>query len=169
MPPLEVMLALKDYGKIFFAAPKSIVPDFLSTSAQTFDLNENFSVVEVELSPQLRRELYRRTPQGLLDDKKNQIRQTASKLRDVAEKFKTLPPQDKNACLDEYIAELTHAEKILNEIFPELHSDKIKLNFSMLKEFMIDLRLYDDLQLKSRAAEDLNRQIKIFMRDLNAL
>ena len=64
-------------------------------------------------------------------------------------------------------AEIIRAEKILNEIFLDLHSDTIKLNFNMIKEFLIDFRLYDDWQLKSRAAADLNRQIDVLIQDLN--
>lgn len=169
LPPLEVLLATKDYGKIYFVAPKSSFPDFWATSAQIFDLEQNFSIVELELSPSLKNEILRRSPQGQFDAKKNQIKQTVLKVHEVAKKFNELPPQEKNACLDEYIAELTRVEKVLNEIFPELHSDTIKLNFNMLKEFLIDFRLYDDWQLKNRAAEDLNRQIGILEQDLNTL
>lgn len=168
LPPLEVLLAAKDYGKVFFAASKASLPDFWTT-AQTFDLEQNFSIVELELSPSLKAELRRRSPQGQLDDKKSQIKQTVLKVRDIAKKFNELTPQEQNACLDEYIAEVTRAEKVLNEIFLDLHSDTIKLNFNVFKEFLIDFRLYDDWQLKSRAAADLNRQIGILMQDLNTL
>lgn len=169
LPPTELLLAGKDGGKIFFVASKASLPDFWATAAQTFDLEQNFSVVELELSPSLKDELRRRSPQGQLDDKKSQIRQTVLKVRDVAKKVNSLPPQEQNACLDEYIAEVARTEKILNEIFLELRSDTIKLNFNMLKEFLIDFRLYDDWQLKSRAAEDLNRQIGVLLQDLNTL
>ena len=169
LPPIELLLAARDYGKVFFAAPKSALPDFWTTAAQTFDLERNFSVVELELSPTFKQELRRRSPQGQIDDKKAQIRQTFLKVRDVAKKLNELPPQEKNACLDEYIAEVTRAEKLLNEIFIAVHSDTIKLNFNMFKEFLIDFRLYDDWQLKSRAAEDLNRQIGVLEQDLDTL
>lgn len=145
------------------------MPDYLTPTAQTFDLDKNLSVIEIELSPTLKRELLRLTPQGQLEDKKNQIKQTVYRVQEVAKKFNALPPQDKNRCLDEYIAELTRTEKILNEIFPQLHSDTIKLNFNTFKEFLIDLRLYTDWQLKNRAVEDLNRQTQILLQDLNNL
>ena len=167
MPTFEVLLAPKDFGAIYFIASRTSLPDYLTPFAQMFDLDKNISVTELELSPTLRRELIRRTPQGQLDDKKAQIQQTVLKVRDVAQKFNALPPPYKNRCLDEYIAELTHADKILNEIFPQLHSDTIKLNFSMFKEFLIDVRLYTDWQLKARAVEDLNRQTHILLQDLN--
>ena len=117
LPPIELLFAARDYGKVFFAAPKSSLPDFWTTAAQTFDLEQNFSVVELELSPTFKQELRRRSPQGQLDDKKAQIKQTVLKVHEVAKKFNTLPPQEKNACLDEYIAEVTRAEKLLNEIY----------------------------------------------------
>lgn len=169
LPPLELLFAARDYGKVFFAVPKSSLPDFWTNAAQTFDLEQNISVVELELSPMFKQELRRRSPQGQLDDKKAQIKQTVLKVHEVAKNFNSLPPQEKNTCLDEYIAEVTRAEKILNEIFIEVHSDTIKLNFNMFKEFLIDFRLYDDWQLKSRAAEDLNRQIGVLEQDLNTL
>ncbi len=169
LPPTELLLASKDGGKIFFVASKESLPDFWTTTAQTFDLEQNFSVVELELSPSLKDELRRRSPQGQLDDKKSQIRQTVLKVRDVMKKINALPPQEQNACLDEHIAEVARAEKVLNEIFLELRSNTIKLNLNMLKEFLIDFRLYDDEQMKSRAAEDLDRQIDILLKDLDTL
>ena len=167
MPTFEVLLAPKDFGAIYFTASRASLPDYLTPFAQIFDLDKNLLVIELELSPMLRRELIRRTPQGQLDDKKAQIQQTVLKVQEVAQKFNALPPQDKNRCLDEYIVELTRTDKILNEIFPQLHSDTIKLNFSMFKEFLIDVRLYTDWQLKARAVEDLNRQIQVLLQDLN--
>ncbi|MBR4641753.1 MAG: hypothetical protein IKO74_03400 [Selenomonadaceae bacterium] len=169
LPPIEVLLAPKDYGKVFFAAPKFSLPDFWTNAAQTFDLEQNFSVVELELSPTFKSELRRRSPQGQTDDKKAQIKQTVLKVHEVAKKFNALPPQEKNACLDKYIAEVTCAEKFLNEIFSEVHSDTIKFNLNMFKEFLIDFRLYEDWQLKSRAAKDLNHQIGVLEQDLNTL
>lgn len=169
LPSIELLFAARDYGKVFFTAPKSSLPDFWTDAAQTFDLEQNFSIVELELSPTFKRELRRRSPQGQIDDKKAQIKQTFLKIRDVAKKINELPQQEKNACLDEYIAEVTRAEKLLNEIFIAVHSDTIKLNFNMFKEFLIDFRLYDDWQLKSRAAEDLNRQIGVLEQDLDTL
>ena len=168
-PPIELLLAAKDYGKVFFVAPRASLPDFCTTSAQIFDLEQNISVVELELPPPIKQEVRRRSPQGQLDDKKAQIKQTFSKVRDVAKKINELSSQEKNSCLDEYIAEVTRAEKLLNEIFTEVHSDTIKLNFNVFKEFLIDFRLYDDWQLKSRAAEDLNRQIGVLEQDLDTL
>lgn len=169
LPPIEILLAAKDYGKIYFIAPKSNLPNFLNTTAQIFDLEQNFSVVELELVPPLKKEFRRHSPQGQLDAKKAQIRQTVFKVHEVAKKFNELPLQDKNAYLDEYITEVMRTEKILSEIFPELHSDTIKLNFNMFKEFLIDFRLYDDWQLKGRAAEELNQQIGILEQDLKSL
>lgn len=153
---------------VYFFAPKSSLPDYLTATAQTFDLDKNLSLIELEMSPNLKRDLQRRTPQNQLEDKKNQIRQTVYKLRDVSKKFNELPPQDKDRYLDEYIAEVTRTEKILNEIFPQLHSDTIKLNFNMFKEFLIDVRIYTDWNLKNRAADDLNRQTQILLQDLNS-
>ena len=169
IPPLELLLTLKDFGTIYFYAAKSSLPDYLTKTAQTFDLGNNLSIIELEMSPTLKRDLQRRTPQNLLEEKKNQIRQTVYKVQDVAKKFNELPPQDKNHYLDEYIAELTRTEKVLNEIFPQLHSDTIKLNFNMFKEFLIDVRLYTDWNLKNQAAADVNRQFQILAQELNNL
>ena len=168
IPPLEVLIAPKDFGEIYFFAPKSELPDYLK-SAQIFDLAENFSLVEVELSPTLKRELNKLTPRGQLDEKINFIRQTIYKLPKVSKKFNQLPPPEKNSCLDEYIAEVARAEKILTEIFPELHSDTLKQNFNMFKEFLIDVRLYDDLQMKKHAVANLNAQVQVLLSDLKNL
>ena len=145
------------------------VKAFPTKCDRTFYLTEDFLIVELELSPTLKRELRRRSPQNQLDAKKNQIRQTLYKLNSVAQKFGTLPPQARKNLLDEYISELVLAEKILNEIFPEIHSDTLKLNLNMFKEFLIDLRLYEDLRMKQLTVEDLNRQIKILAQDLETL
>lgn len=48
VPPLEVLLAVNDSGAIYFAAPKSSLPDYLTPSAQAFDLDKNFSVIEID-------------------------------------------------------------------------------------------------------------------------
>ena len=121
----------------------------------------------MEISPNLKQELRRHSAQGQLELKKLQIKEVVAAILQVAEKFNALPPQERNACLDEYIAKVSRAEKILNEIFPDVHSDTIKQNFNMFKEFLIDVRLYDDWQLKKIAVEDLNNQYKILAQDLN--
>ncbi len=162
-------MAAENFGQVYFLAPPPSLPDYLKPHVQTFDPDKNFSIVEVEVSPTLKQELIRRSPRGQLEDKKNSIRRTVSKVQEVAKKFNELPPQDRNRHLDEYIAELTRAERLLNEIYPQLHSDTIKVNFNMFKEFLIDFRLYEDWQLKKHAAEDLSRQIQILAQDLNSL
>ena len=162
-------LSRKYKSKIYFIASPSKLKAFPTKCDRTFSLTEDFLIVELELSPTLKRELRRRSPQNQLDAKKNQIRQTLYKLNSVAQKFGTLPPQARKNLLDEYISELVLAEKILNEIFPEIHSDTLKLNLNMFKEFLIDLRLYEDLRMKQLTVEDLNRQIKILAQDLETL
>ena len=167
LPTIELLLAVKDYGKIYFVAQKSLIYDFWKEFAQTLDLDKNFSIIELELLPSFKQELYCRSPQGQLDAKKAQIKQTVFKFRDVVKKFNELPPQEKNAYLDECIDEITRTEKILNEIFLQLHSNTIKLNFNMFKEFLIDFRMYTDPRLKACVVEDLNRQIDILKQDLD--
>ncbi len=169
LPSTEMFLAAENFGMVYFLAPKPSLPDYLKPHVRTFDPDKNFSIVEAEVSPTLKQELIRRSPRGQLEDKKNSIRRTISKVQEVAKKFNELPPQDRNRHLDEYIAELTRAERLLNEIYPQLHSDTIKVNFNMFKEFLIDFRLYEDWQLKKHAAEDLSRQIQILAQDLNSL
>lgn len=169
LPPLEILLAPKDFGEIFFTAPNSELPDYLTPAAQIFELARNFSLIEVEMSPTLKRELYKLTPQGKLDDVKNLIRQTIYKFRDVVKNFYNFTPQEQNSILDRYLAEVTRVEKILAEIFPQLQSDTIKQNFNVFKELLIDVRLYEDWQLKNRAVEDLNRHTPILLQDLRNL
>ncbi len=169
MPPPEVLFAAKDYGKVYFVAPPSIVENFLKAHTRQFALEKNFALLELEVSPGFKRELRRRTPQGQLDEKKSAVIQVIMKLPEVMKKFNAVPWQMKNACLDEYIAEIARAEKILAEIFPELHSNTIKLNLNMFKEFLMDIRLYNDPQLKMRAIDDFNRHVNILVQDLNHL
>ena len=57
----------------------------------------------------------------------------------------------------------------MTEIFPELHSDTLKQNFNMFKEFLIDVRLYDDLQMKKHAVANLNAQVQVLLSDLKNL
>lgn len=167
IPPTEILLATKDWGKVYFIAPGESLPDFFKPCAMAFNFEQNFSLFELEISPNFKQEIRRRSAQGQLELKKLQIKEVVAQISQVAEKFNALPPQERNACLDEYIARVSRAEKILNEIFPDVHSDTIKLNFNMFKEFLIDVRLYDDWQLKKLAVEDLNSQYKILAQDLN--
>ena len=167
IPPAEILLAAKDWGKIYFIAPSGSLPDFLKPQARAFVFEQNFSLFELEISPNLKQELRRHSAQGQLELKKLQIKEVVAAISHVSKKFNALPPQERNACLDEYIAKVSRVEKILNEIFPDVHSDTIKQNFNMFKEFLIDVRLYDDWQLKKIAVEDLNNQYKILAQDLN--
>ncbi len=147
-PSPDVFFALKDFGCVYFVAPIQSLQGFLREQAKIFPLTEQAALFELEISPPIRRELQLRTPQGQFDEKFSAVNQIIDKLPDVMKKFSALPRKKKNPCLDEYIAELIRAEKTLAKIFPMLHSDMIKFNFNLLKEFLIDLRLADDKQKK---------------------
>lgn len=150
-PPLEVLLAVKTHGKIYFAAQN--VEESLRAQAKRFPLTSQATLFELTITPQLRQELKQRTPQGRLADKKAEIIQVVDKLPGILKK--------RNSRLDEYIAEVILAEKLLAEIFPELHSDTIKFNFNLLKEFLIDLRLGNG------SITRLSRQYEVLMQDLS--
>ena len=150
--PSEVLLAVKPHGRIYFVAQS--VEEPLRAHAQAFPLTNQFSLFELEVSAQLRAELKQLTPQGLLDEKKSAIADIIAKLPAVLKK--------RNSQLDEYIAEVIHAEKLLAEIFPELHSETVKFNFNLLKEFLIDLRLGNG------SVARLSRQYEILTQDLIA-
>ena len=167
MPPTEILLAAADWGRIYFVAPSGSLPDFFKPQARAFVFEQNFSLFELEISPNFKREIRRRSEQGQLEEKKLYIKRIVAAISQVSEKFNALPMQEKNACLDEYISEVSRAEKVLNEIFPAVHSDTIKQNLNMFKEFLIDVRLYDDWQMKKLATEDLNNQYRILVQDLN--
>ena len=157
---ISVLLSLKDYGKIYFAAQISEVSELLTRHARAFPLTEKIVLFEVEVSPQFREKLYRHTPQGKLDEKKSAIIQTVEKLPAVMKKFSS---HKKAHVLDEYISEVVRAEKILAEIFPALPSINVKFNFNVLKEFLIDLRLGNG------SAARVNRQYEILSKDLSNL
>lgn len=156
-PPPEVLLAVKDYGKIYFTAQPWRLEEFLKSQAQLFPLTQEVALFELEVSPQFRQEIYKRSPQAQLDDKKSAITQVVEKLPAI---MKKLNSRKKLSYLDEYIAEVTRAEKILAEIYPALHSDTIKFNFNVLKEFLIDLRLGNGSTAR------VNRQYEILAQDL---
>ena len=149
-PPTEILLAVKDYGKIYFVAPN--VDDFFKEQAKIFPLTKQASLFELEISPSSRQEIYKRTPQGQLKEKISMINQLVANL-----------PIDKESRLDEYIAEVIRAEKILADIFPALHSDTIKFNFNVFKEILIDLRL------GNTEVARVIQQHEILTRDLNRL
>ena len=150
-PPPEVFLAVKAHGKIYFAAQD--LEEMLRAQATAFPLTKNVSLFEVDVSTQLRHEFYSRTPQGQLDAQKSEIAQIVAELPVMLKK--------RNSHLDEYIAEIIHAEKMLAEIFPLLNSDTIKFNFNLLKEFLVDLRLGNG------SIARVNRQYEIFVQDLS--
>jgi len=159
-PPPEVLSAVKDYGRIYFIAQPWKVEELLKNAAQIFPMTEAIALFELEVTPQFRQELRKRTPQGRLDEKLSAISQTVAKVPAVLKKFNTLPHKRKTAYLDEYIAEVARAEKVLAEIFPALPSDSVKFNFNALKEFLIDLRL------GSGSTARVNRQYEILEKEL---
>ncbi len=129
-PPDEILLAVKNFGKIYSTA--SDVEENLKPSTKIFPLTKSLALFETEISPQFRQEIYRRSPQGQFNEKFSVIKQVIDKLPEV---FKN------KSGLDEYIAEVVRAEKLLAEIFPELQSDNIKFSFNLFKESLIDLQL----------------------------
>lgn len=150
-PPPEILLAINFHGKIYFAAPNADL--FLKVHTKIFTLTEGLRLFELKISPKFREELRSLTPQGQLEEGKLLIAEVVERLPALFNK--------KNPNLDEYIAEFSRAEKVLAEIFPELHSDTIKFNFNLLKESLIDLRL------GYATAADVNRRYKILSEDLH--
>ena len=158
-PPPEILSAVKDGGKIYFAAQPWKVSEVLKSQAKLFPLTAELALFELEVSPQFRQEIHKLTPQGQLDEKLSAITQIVAKVPAVMKKFNALPNKRKAAYLDEYIAEVTRAEKLLAEIFPALPSENIKFNFNLFKEFLIDLRLGNG------SASRVNRQCEILSKD----
>lgn len=148
--PLEVMLATKTHGKVYFVAQS--VEESLRPQAKKFQLTLQSALFELEISPELRQEFKRQTPQGQLEEKKAEIAQIVVKLPNVL--------KERNSRLDEYITEVIQAEKLLAKIFPALHSDTIKFNFNLLKEYLIDLRLGNG------SVARLSRQYEVLVEDL---
>ena len=67
----EIFLAVKDFGKLFFAATKNSCPDFLKNSSQIFEIENNFAVFEVTVTPELKNIFILGTAEGQLAQKKN--------------------------------------------------------------------------------------------------
>lgn len=159
LPPPEIMLAVKTHGKIYFAESSWKVEEKLRSQAKIFPLTQENALFELEITPQMRQELYKGTSRGQLDDKKSAIAQVIDRLPSFMKKFNSLSGKKKLPYLDEYIAEVVRAENLLAEIFPELYSDTIKFNFNLLKEFLIDLRLGNGAIVR------VNRQYEILAKD----
>ena len=156
-PPPEILLAVRDSGKIYFSATPPELEEFFKPHTNLFALNKNLVLFETEISPLFRKEIFKRTPQGKLNVQKIFIGKVISKFSYV-KKFSQL---------DEYISEVTRAEKILAEIFPLLHSGTIKFNLNLFKECLIDTRLALDSDSKKIAATRALTQYKILIRDWN--
>lgn len=155
-PPPEILLAVKDYGKIYFVAQPWHLEKYFIEQSKLFTLAQEITLFELEITPKFRQEVYKRSPQAQLDEKKAAITQIVEKLPAVMKKSNS---RKKLSYLDEYIAEVIRAEKILAEIYPALHSDTIKFNFNVLKEFLIDLRLGNG------SPPRVNQQYEILVQD----
>ena len=145
VPSTQQLLAVKDFGKIYFTAPKESVDEPPEKLSKIFPLTDSLSLLETTISPSFRAKLSLKTPQAETAAKLNGITEVVKKSKGIIKNFQSIPRRKRNAVLDEYLAEFSRAEKILAEIFPELNSDTIKYNFNLLKESLIDLRLENGL------------------------
>lgn len=165
-PPPEIILAAKNAGKIYFFCEEKKVPDEIKSHSEIFNFERDFSLFELTATAELKEIIFSRTTQGIIDAKKEKIVDVISKVSEVVENINSLDGKEKFFHLDELIRELTAAEKNLAEIFPNLSSDTIKINFNMLKEFFIDFRLRQNSPLKKISAEKIMRQYKILIEDM---
>ena len=159
---VEMFLSVQNFGKLFFAANRSGVPPIIQENSQLYNFEGDYAVFEVTVTQELKNFLRTLTPQGQLAQKKTSIAETVKKFPALVKDFDTLTMQEKISVLDKYISELAEAEKVLNEIFINLHSDTVKQNFNMLKEFLIDFRLF-----KNDGARAV-KQHKILVEDMKA-
>ena len=167
LPTAEIFLSARDLGKIYFFASPDKLPDILRSTTKTFTLTDKAALFEVELTPALRREIFRASPQGQLEAQKFFVRQTVANFPATAKKINASSPSEKTFLLDKYIAELSRAEKVLAEIFPSLRSDTVKFNFNLFKEFLLDVRLVPDANAQKISSARAVRQHEILTRDLN--
>ena len=168
IPSAEIFLSAKDGGKIYFVAQTSELEDFLSPSTKIFPLTKTSSLFEVEMTPSLRQEIFLKTPQAQLEVQTLVIKRTVAKFLSLAKKINTLSMRsERMILLDDYLSELTQAEKILAEIFPKLRSDTVKFNFNLFKEFLLDVRLVPDANYQKVFAARAVRQHEILTRDLS--
>lgn len=169
-PSAEIFLSARDGGKIYFATRTAQLEDYLLPSTKIFSLTKTAALFETEMTPALRQEIFLKTPQAELEVQTLVVKRTVAKFLSLAEKINTLTMRyDRMILLDEYIAEVTHAEKILAEIFPSLRSDTVKYNFNLFKEFLLDVRLVPDENSQKISAARAVRQHEILTQDLSNL
>ena len=167
-PSSEIFLSAKDDGKIYFVERTTELEDFLLPSTKIFSLTETAALFETEMTPLLRQEIFLKTPQAQLEVQTLVVKKTVAKFLSLAKKINTLTMRaDRMILLDDYLAEVTRAEKILAEIFPELRSDTVKFNFNLFKEFLLDVRLVPDANSQRISAARAVRQHEILTRDLS--
>ena len=168
IPSSEIFLSAKDGGKIYCVVQKTSLEDILRPSTEIFSLSENVALFETEMTPPLRQEIFLKTPQAQLEVQTLVVKKTVAKFLSLAKKINTLSMRsDRMLLLDEYLDELTRAEKILAEIFPALRSDTVKFNFNLFKEFLLDVRLVPDANYQRIFAARAVRQHEILTRDLS--
>ena len=167
-PSEKFFLSAKDGGKIYFVAQMFGLEDFLRPSTKIFPLTGDFALFETEMTPLLRQEIFLKTPQAQLEVQTLVVKKAVAKFISLAKKINTLTMRsERMILLDDYLAELTRAEKILATIFPELRSDTVKFNFNLFKEFLLDVRLVPDANYQKIFAARAVRQHEILTRDLS--
>lgn len=167
-PPAEIILAAKNFGYIYFLCNVGNVSEEIKTHSQIFEFENNFALFELQATIELKKIISGSTELGAVAEKKSEIRKIIKELPARAKKYNSLTGAEKLKCIDELIADLVRAEKMLSEIFPHLISDTVKFNLNMLKEFFIDFRLrVNDPKLQKISSGRIDEQYKILAKDMN--
>lgn len=166
-PPSEIILAAKNFGKIYFFCNEKIVPEEIRADSEIFTVAESFALFELTATSRLKKIISERTEEGILAKKKSEIAKIIYQIPKISAKLNSLHGEEKTAAVDEFIGELVRIEKILAEIFPYLRSDTVKFNLNLLKEFLIDFRLrIDDAFFWKISSNKFANQYKILVDDM---
>ena len=139
--PIDVLLSLRDRGKVFFLSVPNSPPQPFPENRKEFKVSENLFLTSFYMTAKIREMLYKQTPEAKLNGKKRQIIKIIKEFSQNVNKLLFLPTNEQNSALDHAISSLHQSEKIINEIYPNLNSAYIKPYFNELKEALIDYRL----------------------------
>ena len=165
-PPPEIILAAKNFGKIYFVCNEKAISEEMKANSKIFVTDENFSLFELSATKSFKRIIVSRTEEGILAEKKSQIARIIFQVPAISTKISSLVGEEKVAQTDALISALVRAEKILAEIFPQLRSDTVKFNVNLLKEFLIDFRLRIHSSAWKISASKFAEQYKILIDDM---
>ena len=157
--PTEIIMSLKDGGKLFFLTNIHSIPNSLIIPFQEFELQNGVSLISLGITSELKNDLYNKTSKAELKRQKQQILDSINEVSYTIRRMRLLPDTKKcNQLLDKTIKSMHQNEKTLNKIYVELNSMYIKPYFNELKEALIDYRLQDNPKIKQSHYERIENR-----------